>query len=107
MTVIGEGARIQLKNILYLTDFSEPSKAAVPFAAALARTYGASVHALHVLTPVIPSTCPEAVQADEELATAEMVKVDSGTHRCYPRCGNNPGCSSVAGHRTGDHRWTH
>ena len=34
MTVIGEGARIQSKNILYLTDFSEPSKAAVPFAAA-------------------------------------------------------------------------
>ena len=30
-----------------------------------------------MLTPVIPSTCPEAVQADEELATAEMAKVDS------------------------------
>lgn len=32
---------------------------------------------LHVLTPVIPATCPEAIQADEELAAAEMSKVDS------------------------------
>jgi nucleotide-binding universal stress UspA family protein len=77
VTMLRETTRIQLKNILYMTDFSEPSRAALPFAAALARTYGASVHALHVLTPVIPSTCPEAVQADEELAVAEMTKVKS------------------------------
>jgi nucleotide-binding universal stress UspA family protein len=36
----------KVKNILYLTDFSEPSEAALPFAATLARGYGAKVHAL-------------------------------------------------------------
>jgi len=53
MTRIAEGTRIALKSILYLTDFSEPSEAALPFAVAIARDYGAKVHALHVLTPVI------------------------------------------------------
>jgi len=75
--MLKEGTRVQLRNILYLTDFSEPSRAALPFAAALARTYGATIHALHVLTPAIPATCPDAVQADEELASAEMAKVES------------------------------
>jgi len=32
MTVAGETARVGLKNILYLTDFSESSEAALPFA---------------------------------------------------------------------------
>jgi nucleotide-binding universal stress UspA family protein len=77
MTMLKERIGIQLKNILYLTDFSEPSMAALPFAAGLAHTYGAAVHALHVLTPAIPATCPEAVQADESLANTEMTKVDS------------------------------
>jgi nucleotide-binding universal stress UspA family protein len=77
MTRIAEGTRIALKSILYLTDFSEPSEAALPFAVAIARDYGAKVHALHVLTPVIPEAYVEAIHADEELANAEMVKVDS------------------------------
>ena len=74
---IQKGARITLKNILYLTDFSEYSEAALPFALALARNYGACVHALHVLTPVIPQGCPEAVEADEKLAADEMKMVDT------------------------------
>ncbi|MFZ0738771.1 MAG: universal stress protein [Candidatus Acidiferrales bacterium] len=77
MTIIAEGARVTLKNVLYLTDFSEPSEAALPFAVAIASDYGATVHALHVLTPVIPENCPEAIHADEELANADMAKVDS------------------------------
>ncbi|MGD0956107.1 MAG: universal stress protein [Candidatus Acidiferrales bacterium] len=77
MTTIAESTRITLKNVLYLTDFSEPSEAALPFAVAVASDYGARVHALHVLTPVIPEGCSEAIHADEELANAEMAKVDS------------------------------
>jgi len=46
-----EGTRVVLKNVLYLTDFSESSAVALPFAVAIARNYGATVHALHVLTP--------------------------------------------------------
>lgn len=77
MTVAGEIARVSLKNILYLTDFSESSAAALPFAVAIARNHGASVHALHVLTPSIPEACRDAVIADEELASTEMAKISS------------------------------
>jgi nucleotide-binding universal stress UspA family protein len=77
MTMIQAGTRIALKNVLYLTDFSDSSRAALPFAMAIAQSYGAIVHALHVLTPTIPEACREAIHADEELASAEMVKVGS------------------------------
>ncbi len=71
-----------LKNILYLTDFSEPSAAALPFATAIARKYGASLHALHVVIPApYVYTTPEltiaAIDAQEENALAEMRAVDA------------------------------
>jgi len=71
---------IQLKNILYPTDFSEPSELALPFATALARRYDATIHALHVLTPIVT---PEsgmsgiAVQAEVESASSFMHQLDS------------------------------
>ena len=77
MTPIAEHTEIKMKNILYLTDFSKPSIIAISFATAIARSYGATIHALHVLTPVIPESCSEAIQADEELAKSEMKQVDS------------------------------
>ena len=76
MTRIAESTRITLKSVLYLTDFSEASDAALPLALAIASNYGAKVHALHVLTPMIPEACLEAIRADEKLANAEMAKVD-------------------------------
>lgn len=75
MAAIVESVRIQLKNILFLTDFSDISDAALAFATTLARRYGARVHALHVLTPVIPEGCPEAVGADAALAESEMARL--------------------------------
>ena len=47
---------ISIKNILFLTDFSEPSEVALPFATSIARGYGAKVYALHVFTPD-PNVC--------------------------------------------------
>jgi nucleotide-binding universal stress UspA family protein len=72
----------RVKNILYLTDFSEPSEAALPFAATLARGYGAKVHALHVLIPapyvyLPPGLTGAAIEAAEERAQAEMQRVES------------------------------
>lgn len=74
--------RITLKNILYLTDFSEPSEAALPFANAIARAYGASVYALHVLMPApyvytTPELTAAAITGLEEGANAEMQRVES------------------------------
>lgn len=75
-------ATVKVKNILYLTDFSEPSEAALPFATTLGRGYGAKVHALHVLLPVAytymtPELTTLAIEAEEENAQAEMQKVES------------------------------
>lgn len=77
MTSVASNTRVILKNVLYLTDFSGPSEAALPFVVEIANDYGAKVHVLHVLTPVIPEDCTKAIHADEELADVEMAKVDS------------------------------
>jgi nucleotide-binding universal stress UspA family protein len=42
---------VRFRNLLYATDFSQPSQSALPFVMALARRYGATIHVLHVLTP--------------------------------------------------------
>jgi nucleotide-binding universal stress UspA family protein len=69
---------ISIKNILFLTDFSGTSEAALPFATSLARGYGARVYALHVVTPD-PNVCAApaklaiaAIEADEQHAKARL-----------------------------------
>src|SRR5579862_4490200 len=47
MTIVESGARVTLKNILYLTDFSEPSEAALPFVTTIAREYQSKVYSLY------------------------------------------------------------
>jgi nucleotide-binding universal stress UspA family protein len=76
------GTRIAVKNILYLADFSEPSEAALPFAAAIAREFGATIHALHVLIPTpavytVPDAAASILEAEEETAQAGMARVDA------------------------------
>jgi nucleotide-binding universal stress UspA family protein len=75
-------ARISLKKVLYLTDFSEPSEAALPFAAAVAREYAAKVYAFHVMTPsplmyTTPETTVATMEAQEEAAHAEMQRAEA------------------------------
>jgi nucleotide-binding universal stress UspA family protein len=74
--------RIALKNILFLTDFSEPSETALPHAAMLARAYGAKVTALHVLVPtyytsMTPEISSTLLDAQEDAAKAEMGSVEA------------------------------
>src|ERR1700751_2650880 len=56
MVKVESSVGISIKNILFLTDFSEPSEVALPFATSIARGYGARVYALHVFTPA-PNVC--------------------------------------------------
>jgi nucleotide-binding universal stress UspA family protein len=64
--------RIQLKNVLFATDFSSAAGAAIPYAAALVKRYGATLHILHVRPPVVnPMTPPETWRASEEAAKVE------------------------------------
>lgn len=82
MSAIETGVRLTLKNILLLTDFSEPSELAVPFATAIAREYESKVYAMHVLTPVpLAYTSPESaagtIEGFEEGAQAGMQRLDA------------------------------
>ena len=82
MRAIERGVRLTLKNILLLTDFSEPSELAVPFAIAIAREYESKVHAMHVLTPVplayaTPESAAAAIEGLEEGAQAGMQRLDA------------------------------
>ncbi len=74
--------RVSLKSVLYLTDFSKPSEAALPFAFSIARKHGAHLYALHVLLPcVAASMTPElpamAVAATEHSAQANVERLDA------------------------------
>jgi nucleotide-binding universal stress UspA family protein len=52
--------RLALKKILFATDFSPVSEAALPFAVAIARRFESSIHAVHVLAPGELQPMPEA-----------------------------------------------
>jgi nucleotide-binding universal stress UspA family protein len=74
--------RVALKNILFLTDFSEPLQAALPFALVMARESGATIRALHILVPqpfayAAAEMTVAAVQAQEENAQVEMLRVEA------------------------------
>ena len=78
MATVQAGARIALKNILYLTDFSEPSDAALPYAAEVARGFGAKIYAFHVLIPspliyATPEGTALGIVAEEEAAQASAL----------------------------------
>jgi nucleotide-binding universal stress UspA family protein len=75
-------ALIGVKNILYLTDFSKPSEAALQYAVMCGRGFAAKVHALHILIPeplcyTTPELTAMAIQAADDTAQAEMQRVDS------------------------------
>lgn len=70
-------APVEVKRLLCLTDFSPASEKALRLALEVAGNGHASVEVLHVLTPVIPESCPEAIHADEALAQGEMKKLES------------------------------
>jgi nucleotide-binding universal stress UspA family protein len=76
------GARIVFRNVLLLTDFSEPSEAALPFAVGIVRAYGAKLYAFHVLLPapsayLTPESTVAALESEEERAQEEMRRLES------------------------------
>ena len=82
MTAVAAPSKLSFKNILFLTDFAEPSEAALPFAMEIAREFGAKIHAMNLMIPAAYTyTTPEltavAIAAQEETAIAEMKKVDA------------------------------
>lgn len=82
MTTMQANKPIALKNILFLTDFSEPSVTATPFAVSIARAYGSVVHALHVLVPsaytyMTSEAAATLLDGEEDRAREEMQQVEA------------------------------
>ena len=82
METVPVSERIGLKNILFLTDFSEPSSIALPYAAMIGRAYGAKVTALHVVVPssytyMTPEMSTTLLDAQEDATKTEMARVEA------------------------------
>jgi nucleotide-binding universal stress UspA family protein len=58
MQVLETATNITFKNILFLTDFTEASEAALAYAQGFARHYGAQLYPAHACDPVILSETP-------------------------------------------------
>jgi nucleotide-binding universal stress UspA family protein len=54
-----EAIMITLKNILVATDFSEPAEVATDYGQDLARSYGATLHVMHVIEDMLAMYAPE------------------------------------------------
>ncbi|HEX6803787.1 MAG TPA: universal stress protein [Terriglobales bacterium] len=93
--------RVMLDNILFSTDFSEAAQAALPYALALAKHYGSTLHTVHVLPELSillhtdaenPVTFESAYEAERRKAL-ERIKLLSPQiadlpHHIYARRGN-------------------
>jgi len=85
MPLVEAKARISLKNILFPTDFSERSAAALPYAAAVARHYDAKIYLAHVVASEeavsLPAEIPPAsnwTKAQEEMAILDRCDLLNG-----------------------------
>ena len=77
MAEINLTSRIRLQNIVLATDFSDASRAAIGYAAAIARTYQGRVYIVHVIPPEVywwvpPESLSEAEESVQESARLHM-----------------------------------
>jgi nucleotide-binding universal stress UspA family protein len=64
---------VEIKRILYTTDFSDASRAALPVVGAIARHYGARIYVAHVWSPPIyPMVSPEVVSVMDRRQQKEI-----------------------------------
>jgi nucleotide-binding universal stress UspA family protein len=85
MKALDTRTRIQLQNILFLTDFSAAADAAIPYAAEVAKRFGAKLFALHMRTPVVnPMTEPATWAGLEEAAEAEATNQRETLRKSFP-----------------------
>ncbi|MBI3406504.1 MAG: universal stress protein [Acidobacteria bacterium] len=78
MTSVNPDVRVTLQNILFATDFSSSSEAALPYALSVARAYDSQVYVAHVIRPdlfqLVPAEDAAALQqstrrhAEEQMA---------------------------------------
>jgi len=82
MHTVEAGRRIALKDILFATDFSPCSHAALPYALAVARRYGATLHAAHVMPTkaelilMSPESWPRLAEEDDEIRQPYLDQIE-------------------------------
>lgn len=81
MNAVETGRRIALQNILFATDFSSFSDAALPFALSIAHQYGAKLYAAHVVSSdaylfVSPESWAASVEQYEEQQKLEVARLE-------------------------------
>jgi nucleotide-binding universal stress UspA family protein len=94
------GAAIAVKNVLFATDFSATSEAAMPYATAICRRFGSTLHAAHVLSEasllmmtggvdyVSMSTIYEDAHTEARVKLDQIcARVEDIQHRSYVRHG--------------------
>jgi len=73
--MFGVETQIQLKNVLFATDFSPAAAAAVPYAARVTELFGAKLWVLHVSPPAInPMTDPSTWESIQESAERDRTE---------------------------------
>jgi nucleotide-binding universal stress UspA family protein len=82
MAATSAGARVAFKNILFATDFSEASEAALPFALTVARRFDAKLYTFHMLTPMpydysTPMLAETLIEAQEDAVRTDMRRLES------------------------------
>ncbi len=99
MPVTTTGARLSLKNILFTTDFSEASEAALPYVRGLAKWFGAKVVVAHAASALAPLPVPmEPLPAEMDFEWGEAKKKLNAFLDSDPV----PGCECVAALCRGD-----
>lgn len=76
--------RVAFRNILFATDFSSASNSAMPYAAGLARSFGAKLFTLHVNQPANYALPPELWQSAQQACDLEMQHLRDDLHQSFP-----------------------
>ena len=81
MRILGTEKRIAIRNILFATDFSPCSNAALPYALAIAHQYGACLFGAHVISSddylfVAPEVWPAHLQQEDELQEEAVARLE-------------------------------
>ena len=97
MTTLGTGKRIAISNVLFATDFSPHSNAALPYALAIAHQFGAKLFGVHVLSSddflyPAPEAWPARLQQEQQLGEEVVARLEEQLrgvpHRALSGVGN-------------------
>ncbi len=110
MQALETATAISFKNILFLTDFTEASEAALAYAMGLASHFNAQLYPAHACNPVVPpeTTTPQFVETVVENSRRQLAKlvkekeikgtplfVEGGIEAAFPKWINEHGIDLV------------